>query len=63
MTSLEERLPAKIDRLSELAHNLWWSWNPEARALFKDLDLTLWRNTHHNPVLMLHEMGQEQLEA
>jgi len=63
MTSLEERLPAKIARLSELAHNLWWSWNAEARALFKNLDLTLWRNTHHNPVLMLQEMTQEQLEA
>jgi len=63
MTSFQERLPEKIARLSELAHNLWWSWNPEARALFKNLDLTLWRNTHHNPVLMLQEMGQEQLEA
>jgi starch phosphorylase len=63
MLSLEERLPAKIARLSELAHNLWWSWNPEARALFKNLDLTLWRNTHHNPVRMLQEISQEQFDA
>lgn len=63
MTTVEERLPAKIARLSELANNLWWSWTPEARALFKQLDLTLWRTSQHNPVLMLQKMSQEELEA
>jgi starch phosphorylase len=61
MTSLHDRLPDKITRLSDLANNLWWSWTLEARSLFKQLDLTLWKNTQHNPVLMLQEMTQEQL--
>lgn len=61
--TLEEKMPAKLCRLPELAYNLWWSWTPEARAVFKELDFLLWRSTQHNPVLMMHQMSQEQLEA
>jgi starch phosphorylase len=50
-------VPARISRLKDLAYNLWWSWHPEARALFKSVDLTLWRSTHHNPVLLLQQSG------
>ncbi|MGD8583936.1 MAG: alpha-glucan family phosphorylase [Chloroflexota bacterium] len=62
MTPIDNHLPAKIARLSELAYNLWWSWNPEARELFRDLDLPLWRTTQHNPVQMLQQMGRDELE-
>ena len=47
-------IPPRIARLKELAYNLWWSWNPEARALFKEIDSALWTSTHHNPVNLLH---------
>lgn len=63
MTRLREKMPEKINRLPELAYNLWWSWNPYARALFKRLDYTLWRSTQHNPVQMLQEISQERLQA
>ena len=63
MIHLQEKTPEKIARLPELAHNLWWSWNPQARALFKRLDLTLWRSTQHNPVQMLREISAEKLDA
>ncbi|MDT8305745.1 MAG: alpha-glucan family phosphorylase [Anaerolineae bacterium] len=63
MTHLDEKLPAPIGRLAELAYNLWWSWTPEARELFKRLDVTLWRSTQHNPVEMLRALSREQLEA
>ncbi len=63
MTPIDNRIPAKISRLSELAYNLWWSWNPEARQLFKYLDLPLWRTTQHNPVQMLQQIDPEELEA
>jgi len=46
-------LPDRIARLDELAHDLNWSWNQPARALFRKLDYTLWRTTAHNPVSML----------
>ena len=63
MMAIKDKLPEKIQRLSELAYNLWWSWTPEARELFRLLDYPLWRKTSHNPVEMLIEMSTEQLEA
>ena len=46
-------LPARIARLDELAIDLWWSWHPEGRAVFRRLDYDAWRATAHNPVRML----------
>ena len=55
-------LPPRIARLNELAYDLWWSWNAEAREVFRDLDYPLWRFTDHNPVLLLHLVEPERLE-
>jgi len=56
-------LPKRIEGLKDLAYNLWWSWHPEARALFKALDRTLWRDTRHNPVKLLKTCSPERLAA
>ena len=53
MIPLDEKIPEKINRLPELVYNLWWSWTPEARELFRRLDYPRWRRTQHNPVQML----------
>ena len=55
-------LPERINRLAELATDLWWTWTSQAREVFRLLDYTLWRQTAHNPVLMLRDMSAEQLE-
>ena len=52
----------RIGRLNELAHDLSWSWNPQAREVFRSLDYTLWRETAHNPVLMLRTISPERLD-
>ncbi|MBN1954512.1 MAG: alpha-glucan family phosphorylase [Anaerolineae bacterium] len=57
-----ERLPPRIQKLADLAHNMWWSWRQEARDLFKMFDLPLWRSTNHNPVRMLLEASAERIE-
>jgi starch phosphorylase len=46
-------IPDRLRRLPELATDLWWTWNTEAREVFRRLDYPLWRQTAHNPVLML----------
>jgi len=56
-------LPPRINRLSELAYNLWWSWRPEARELFATIDQTLWSLTSHNPVKILQEVGPGRLRT
>jgi glycogen phosphorylase len=55
-------MPPRISRLYELAYNLWWSWHPEARALYSTLDTDLWEETGHNPVRFLSEVEPERLE-
>ncbi len=56
-------LPARLSRLRELAIDLWWSWNTDARAVFRRLDYPLWRATAHNPVRMLWLIPPTALEA
>jgi starch phosphorylase len=55
-------LPARISRLDELAVDLWWSWHPEGRTVFRHLDYTLWRATAHNPVRMLAMLPASTLD-
>jgi len=47
-------LPERIAGLRELAYNLWWSWHPEGRMLFKLLHRQGWHLSNHNPVKMLN---------
>jgi len=56
-------LPLRIGRLDELANNLWWSWHPQARNVFRTLDYQLWKLSGHNPVMELHEVKIETLQA
>ncbi len=55
------KLPKKLQGLRELSANLWWSWHPEARMLFKMLDRQAWKDSGHNPVKMLNDIPEEIL--
>ncbi|MDD3470811.1 MAG: alpha-glucan family phosphorylase [Thermoguttaceae bacterium] len=55
--------PLLYDKCVEIASNLWWSWNPEAVNLFRDLDPVRWRKLDHNPIALLKEFTPELLEA
>ena len=56
------RLPASLERLRELAHNIRWAWNHDTIALFRRLDSDLWETSGHNPVRMLGTIDQKRLE-
>jgi len=51
-----------VDKLRELARNLWWTWQPNVITLFRELDPALWRKVDHNPVEFLKRLSAEQLE-
>ena len=55
-------LPERLRRLPELANDLWWTWNAPAREVFRLLDYSVWRQTAHNPVLMLRKMSPDVLQ-
>jgi glycogen phosphorylase len=56
-------LPRRINRLGELAYNLWWSWNPEAERLFKLIDSDLWEAVSHNPVQFLNKLERSHINS
>ena len=49
-------------KLEKLTRNLWWTWRPEVRAIFRDLDPALYRNVHRNPVRVLKEIAPATLQ-
>src|SRR5262250_3423235 len=55
-------LPTALEPLREMTFNLWWTWEPSARRLFRHLDPDLWNRTNHNPVRMLQLSRQARLE-
>src|SRR5207253_7092049 len=56
-------LPERIAGLAAVAANLSWSWNRNARALFRLLDPALWRRTQHNPVELLRRVDPARLTS
>jgi starch phosphorylase len=58
-----KNIPERISGLRDLAYNLWWSWHPAARILFKMLNRVAWKESGHNPVKMLRELPREVLES
>mgnify|MGYP002535125984 FL=1 len=61
--TVNPQLPKRIGKLSEIANNLWWSWNTEFLRLFKMIDRDLWETCEKNPVKFLKQVSQDRLEA
>ena len=61
--TVKSRIPEELEKLSEIARNIWWAWNFEATELFRDLDPELWKECGQNPVLLLERRSYEKLEA
>jgi len=62
-TSNHFSLPRRIERLGELAYNLWWTWNPDVQRLYKRIDSDLWEKYDHNPILFLRNVARAKLNA
>ena len=60
--TVEPQLPKSINKLDEIANNLWWSWNSEYLRLLKRMDNDLWETVDKNPVKFLKRISQERLE-
>ena len=61
--SIKSRLPEQLQCLDQLAHNMWWAWNYEARDLWKSLDENLYEEVGHNPVLLLERLSYDRKES
>lgn len=61
--NVKSTLPSELKCLDELAHNMWWAWNYEARHMWKSLDSDLYEEVGHNPVMLLDRLSYERKEA
>jgi starch phosphorylase len=55
-------VPQRLNRLTDLAYNLWWTWGRDAEQLFRQIDLETWEAVKHNPILFLARVQPEHLE-
>ncbi len=60
--TVNPQLPKRINKLTEIAYNVWWSWNTDFLRLFKEIDIDLWEQVDKNPVKFLKLVSQEKLE-
>ncbi|MDO9528169.1 MAG: alpha-glucan family phosphorylase [Syntrophales bacterium] len=60
--SVIAEMPESINRLRDIAYNLWWTWNPEAQELFAKLNPKLWAEVSNNPLELLERVSYERLE-
>jgi len=56
-------LPEELSSLRDLAYNLYWTWDPDIRSLFRRLDRELWETSGNNPAVLLGSINQRRLEA
>ena len=61
--NVKSTLPSELKCLDELAHNMWWAWNYEARNMWKSLDSDLYEEVGHNPVMLLDRLSYERKET
>ncbi len=60
--NVKSTLPKELECLDEIAHNLWWVWNYDAREMFRSLDKDLYEKVAHNPVQLLEQLSYERKE-
>ena len=60
--NVKSRIPQELDKLEELARNMWWAWNHDARSLFRSLNEDLYEEVGGNPVMLLERLSYEQME-
>ncbi len=59
--NIHATLPAELSKLQELAYNVWWSWNGDAKDLFRYIDLDAWHKAGSNPVVLLNTISYDKM--
>ena len=60
--TVKTSVPEKLECLDEMAHNMWWAWNYDARDMFRALDPEIYHETQHNPVMLLERLSYSRKE-
>lgn len=58
---VKAKLPENLEKIKEIAYNYWWCWDSEAKELFNRMNRKLWSEVHHNPILLINRLSQDEL--
>jgi starch phosphorylase len=61
--NVKSNLPESLKKLEEIAQNLWWVWNSDAKNMFRTIDREAWIEAHSNPIQLLNILSYEKLIA
>ena len=59
--TVQSNLPQGLTKLREIAYNLWWVWNSDAKNIFRYIDLDVWHKAQSNPVMLLNIIGYDKM--
>ncbi|RPJ09482.1 MAG: alpha-glucan family phosphorylase [Spirochaetaceae bacterium] len=59
--SVKTSIPPELDRLRDIASNVWWSWNTDAHELFSLLGSVQYDKLGHNPIALLETINPKKL--
>ena len=61
--NVKSNLPESLKKLEEIAQNIWWVWNSDAKNLFRNIDKEAWIEASSNPIQLLNILSYEKLIA
>jgi len=61
--NVKSNLPENLKKLEEIAHNIWWVWNSDAKHMFRTICPDSWVRAHSNPVSLLNILSYEKLTS
>lgn len=59
--SVHAKLPEKLNKLEEIAYNLWWAWSSDAKEIFRTIDRAAWKKAKSNPIMLLNILSYDKL--
>lgn len=59
--NVHANLPANLNKLQELAYNMWWVWNSDAKNIFRYIDREAWHRAQSNPIVLLNIISYERM--
>ena len=61
--TVRNEVPDELKEFKDFSYNLWWSWQPKALQLFRQLAGDLWHEVDHNPLTLMKQITQADLNA
>lgn len=59
--NVKSNLPERVKKLDEIARNIWWVWNSDAKDIFRNINSEIWKESQSNPIKLLNKLTLSQL--